>query len=142
MVFVPRLEMERRCAGSAIGTVVFAGEAVDAVLPEVAFLGGFDDRGLESLADDMPIEFARVVDLKKDAARVLAKRLAFDFGQADVLFDDPEGVIATRVLYFLGATGLNGVDDILGQLGRSLANDLETSLVKLFLKRGVHIPQH
>src|SRR4051794_11590840 len=101
--------MEARHAGADVGALVPAGEAVDAVLPQVTLFGRGHDRLADDLAQDLGVRLFWIMNIEKDAAGVLAEGLALYLGQADVLLDDLERVLAGGALGFLAPALFDGV---------------------------------
>ena len=124
--------MEDRTARSKIVSAVGSVNAVDGVLPQVAFLRGFLHGFIAELLEFELIHAARRFEVEADRSRVLANRKRFRLGQPDVLSDQLQGKVGLGSGGFQFALKLNDAFDIGWQKRRSTSNEFKNVLTEKF----------
>ena len=124
----PLMEVKDRRAGSGVVAGVLAGDAVDAVLPQVALLRRRAHRLGGDLLELELVVADRRVDVEEDRAGVLAERQRAVARQDDVAADDVERDVGVRALLLLLARAGDGADDVVRQLRGRAADELENAL--------------
>src|SRR5438552_8392668 len=110
--------MKMNCRGTwpDIGAIVYAGNRVDGVLPQKPFFCGESDGFAEGLFEFDFIETDGAIDVKNDAAGILADRLRLLFCQVNVLLDDLHRRLRDRALLLAFERGKNRSLDIIRNL--------------------------
>src|SRR5262245_36097373 len=81
------VKMDRGRTGSDVRSIVLAAERINRVLPEITFLRRQLHRFARRFLESNLVETHRAIDVKQDAARVLANGLRLLFRQLDVAVD-------------------------------------------------------
>ena len=82
------MKMDRRRSWADICPIIEPGQRIDRILPQVTLLGGFPDSVARCFLERDLIKSCRAIDVKYDAARILADRLGFLLCHLDVPLDD------------------------------------------------------
>src|SRR3954452_8912134 len=106
------MKMKDGRTGAGVVACVLAGDAVDAVLPQIPFLRGRPHRlGGDLLERELVISGGRV-DVEEDRAGVLAKRQRAVARKTDVAADDVERDVSVRSLDLVLSRAGNRANDI------------------------------
>ena len=119
------MKMKRGRARPAIRAVIFSGQRVHGILPQITFFRcqlhgfacGFSEVDL--------VEADRTIHIKQNAAGVLANRLRLGFRQRDVLVNDFEGVGGEGIFLFVLQRREDGLMHVAGNFGGRAADEFD-----------------
>ena len=124
------MKMKRRRAGAHIRSVIDAGERVHRVLPQVTEFGRFFHRQTRRVLERDLVHPHRALDIKQNAAGVLADRLGFLFCELNVAVDDFHRGLGDGALFLPLQRIKDGFLHVVGNLGGSAANQLNQRILK------------
>ena len=119
------MEMHGGGTRSDVRPVVSAGDRVYRVLPKIAFLRGERDHLAGGFLKGGLIKTYGAVDIKNDAARVLANGLRFVARQRDILVDNLHRALGDGALLFLLERSEDGLVHVFGDFRGRSANQFE-----------------
>jgi len=109
-------------AWTDVCAVVHAGERIDGILPEVSFLGRLFHGDAGVFFKSNLIEGDGAIDVKDDAAGILADRLRFAFGEFNVLLDNLQRILRDGAFLLIFERAQNGGLNVVWNFGRSAPN--------------------